>query len=78
MMTKAITAYLVKITDICELDDSTVIITKWVKSEELPTGNIEILEKRILSENWVWQNEIYTLDGITKEPYAMTNDYRVK
>ena len=28
------TAYLVKITDVCELDDTTVVVTKWVKSKD--------------------------------------------
>ncbi len=71
-------AYLVKITEVCELDDSIVEVIKWVKSEDLSIGNIEILDKRTLSKAWVWQNELYMDCETTKEPYAITSDYSVK
>ncbi len=70
-------AYLVKITDVCELDNSVVEVIKWVNSGELTTGNIEIIEKRKLTKTWVWQNELYRNCEVTKEPYAITSDYKV-
>ena len=71
-------AYLVKITAVCELDDSTRIITKWVIAEDLNEGNVEIIKKVSLSLYWVWQNELYTMDVETGTPYAVTNDYSVE
>ena len=76
-MTK--TAYLVKETSVCELFDTVSIVIKWVKAEDLKTNTtIEIIEKRELTENWVFENEIFSMCESTKEPYAITNNYSVK
>jgi len=40
--------------------------------------NVAIFDKRILTEGWVWFNEIFTMDPVTKEPYAVTQDYCVR
>jgi len=76
-MTK--TAYLIKITEKCPLDGVERVITKWVNSGDIPVcDNVAIFDKRILTEGWVWFNEIFTMDPVTKEPYAVTQDYCVR